>query len=222
MPSPDALGPAPTPTPPSLTVSQRRVLTAVAQTDAPVTLAALATRLGGHPNTTRQQLEALVAEGLLTANPLPAAQRGRPAHCYSLTALGRRAATGDASSAYTHLVGAIADHLAASGLTAEETRAIGRAWKSASIGTDSPDAWQGLRELLEDLGFEPEPDPDGRPVLRLRACPVLAAARKRPEIICQLHQGLIDATLAPPGRPVDTNVRLIPFAETGACLVMRS
>ena len=52
--------------------------------------------------------------------------------------------------------------------------------------------------------------------MRLRRCPLLDVARQYPEIICQVHQGLIAGALTELGGD-DTGVDLLPFAEPDAC-----
>lgn len=204
------LGPATAPTPQGgspLSRARARVAAAVRDLGPAVPLGALAQLLGGHPNATRQHLEALVAAGLAVTAPLPRAGRGRPATGYTLTGAGRRALGEDpARVAHTELVTLLAEHLADSGVSAEEARALGRSWGAARGGR--------LVALLDDLGFTPEPDAADPRTLRLRTCPILDAARRHPEIICQVHQGLIEGALGE-----DASARLLPFAEPGACVV---
>lgn len=227
MPSSDDLGPAPHPAPVVLTTPQQRVLDVVTAAPQPATLAELACRLGGHPNTTRQHLDALVALGLLGRETLPTTGRGRPAHGYRLASTGRQMiGGGNTPSAYGHLIEALLDHLAQTGLTAEQARSIGEAWRAASTA-GAPSAGDDISALLAELGFDPEPDPAGEPLLRLRTCPVLEAAKRHPDIICALHQGLIDATVSRStlaGNHNDswTQPLLVPFAEPGACLVVQT
>jgi predicted ArsR family transcriptional regulator len=52
--------------------------------------------------------------------------------------------------------------------------------------------------------------------VRLLRCPLLDVARQYPEIICQVHMGLISGALTELGGD-DTGVDLLPFAESDAC-----
>ena len=63
--------------------------------------------------------------------------------------------------------------------------------------------------ILTGQGFTPMATPDG---IALRTCPMLASARRHPQVVCGIHQGLIDA-IAPEPR------QLVPFAAVGACLI---
>ncbi|MGE5307419.1 MAG: hypothetical protein ACM3KG_00200, partial [Hyphomicrobiales bacterium] len=64
--------------------------------------------------------------------------------------------------------------------------------------------------MLADLGFDP--DAAGA-VVRLRTCPILGAAAAHPDVVCAIHAGLIEGVSGEPA------VRLLPFAEPGACRV---
>jgi predicted ArsR family transcriptional regulator len=91
--------------------------------------------------------------------------------------------------------------------------------------------------LLDEIGFAPEPDRrNGR--VRLTRCPLLEAAHRHPDIVCAVHLGLVRGALeeyagrnqtghrtghqtghqtgSGTGAP---DVRLLPFAEPGACLL---
>jgi predicted ArsR family transcriptional regulator len=112
------------------------VLEALAAGPGPVTVAHLADALGGHPNSARGHLATLVAGGLATAAPLPAAGRGRPAVGYALTDSGRGLlGSADAPAAdllgqeYAGLTSALATHLRRrSTKPRREARAVGRIW----------------------------------------------------------------------------------------------
>ncbi|WP_075692530.1 helix-turn-helix transcriptional regulator [Corynebacterium sphenisci] len=148
------------------TPGQVRVLRAIAERrGAPVTLADLAAELGGHPNTTRRHLVALVDEGRLDVAPLPQPGSGRPPLGYRLTRAGRRALAGAEPDRHRALVQATAAVLAARGAGVEEARAIGREWgarvdlgrKVDAGGDGAADAWSTLLEVLDVQGFDPAP-----------------------------------------------------------------
>ena len=77
--------------------------------------------------------------------------------------------------------------------------------------------------LLDRLGFSPrmrsvpgaEATDDTREV-ELRTCPLLDAARRHPEVVCQVHAGLVSGADAAYGGSGE-GVRLVPFASRGAC-----
>jgi predicted ArsR family transcriptional regulator len=172
----------------------------------PTTLAALAVELGGHPNTTRMHLDHLLADGFVAEHALPPAGRGRPARGWAATVAGRQVALEDPDrGAEGALVEAIAEHLAAGPDPVAAARAVGRNWgrRLTVAGGES------LYDILAGQGFAPDETGEG---IALRTCPLLASALERPEVVCAIHQGLIDAVSPEPRR-------LEPFAVPGACLV---
>ncbi|MFP5416888.1 MAG: helix-turn-helix transcriptional regulator [Actinomycetes bacterium] len=205
---PADLGPAAAEARPALPPARLRVAAALAAAGGAVPLAALARRVGGHPNATRAHLNALVAGGLAVAAPLPGAGRGRPPLGWKLTGPGRRALAGDLPlAAYTELATAMASELARSASGAERARALGRAWGKSRAPLPSAYA---VTSILAELGFDPEVEGD---VVRLRTCPILAAATAHPEIVCAIHAGMVEGASGRAG------LRLVPFAEPGACRI---
>lgn len=51
---------------------------------------------------------------------------------------------------------------------------------------------------------------------RVRRCPLRDVARRYPEVVCQVHQGLIAGALTELGGD-DAGVDLLPFSESDAC-----
>jgi predicted ArsR family transcriptional regulator len=214
------------PTPlPDLSSARVRVLGAVAAREdagATATVGDLADDLGGHPNTTRAHVGALVSEGLLDRVVLTGGTRGRPAHGHRLTERGRlvlEAAHGAEPVATDELVTAMAEHLATTPDAESHARAIGRLWaaqltKGPVAGDESPaDRVVGL---LRTAGFSPQPEPSGD--VALRTCPVLVSARAHPGVVCTMHEEMLRAALDG-GGVTDVEVGLVPFAREGACLV---
>lgn len=183
-----------------------RVLRALAVAAGPQTIAALTAALGGHQNSVRAQLEHLVAAGFAVQVALPAAGRGRPANGYAATVAGRQVAGEDPRrDQQTALVEAVAEQLAATDAPVAAAEALGRLWGRKLGGPEQP----GLIDALAAQGFTPEVRDTG---IALLTCPLLAAARQRPEVVCAIHQGLLDALSVEP-------VQLRPFALPDACLV---
>ena len=52
--------------------------------------------------------------------------------------------------------------------------------------------------------------------VQLRRCPLLDIARRYPEVVCQVHRGLIEGALTQLGGH-DAGVDLQPFADPDAC-----
>lgn len=80
-----------------------------------------------------------------------------------------------------------------------------------------PHAVHTVVEILRDLRFEPRVDRDPKTV-RLTTCPFLDAARRHPDVVCQIHLGIVRGALEGLGSNPD-GVDLRAFAEPGACLL---
>ena len=129
-----------------------------------------------------------------------------------------------------------------------DARAIGRAWGTGlavrhadEVAGDGSGA-QRVVGLLDRLGFSPEAGPTTRWVtlparparparpaagwaasgsgttVLLRTCPLLDAARRHPEVVCQVHLGLVAGALEAHGEPSE-GLGLVPFARPGACVL---
>ena len=215
-----ALGPAPVrgSIGPVLSGPRGTVLGRLQDAAHPVTTADLAAELGVHPNTAREHLDALVERGLAVRERAPAHGRGRPAWRYAAVAdpLEPDVRVRD----YAGLAGALAGHLTrTSDDPAAEGLAAGREWgRSLMAGRSSgPSATPRHRVvgLLAELGFAPEADVTAS-TAALRRCPLLDAARQYPQVVCQVHLGIVQGALEHSGgdpRPT----ALLPFAEPGAC-----
>jgi predicted ArsR family transcriptional regulator len=112
----------------------------------------------------------------------------------------------------------LAEHAAAQeGDVSSDMARLGRGWGSRLVQSReaTEDADGTVVDLLRTLGF----DPDGRPThLRLRQCPMLDVARRHPEVVCQVHRGLVEGALEAAGGDPD-RVDLEAFAERGACIL---
>lgn len=237
-PSPLApLGPVATPPRSELPDGTRaQVLDAIAARAGGGTVDELAERVGVHSNSVRTHVAALVAAGLVDMLAEPPSGRGRPAHRYAVSVAGEAllaSARGDRTSGgdeYRGLAQAFARHLGARRGAQREARAVGELW-GAQVMAARPRRRGGVRRavlsLLEDLGFAPVEESaaargaggEDRDAVLLRACPLLAAASENPDVICQVHLGLVAgarATLAP-GDASQGEVQLLPFAQPGAC-----
>jgi predicted ArsR family transcriptional regulator len=183
----------------------------------PTTLAALARSAGLHPNSVREHLEALVAGGLATRSPARPSGRGRPAWLYQATD-----ADPEGPSEYAGLASALAEAIHhRSPAPAEDALAAGRRWGQDLAHRRGATAGRTARHevvsLLDDLGFAPEADRRAATV-RLTRCPLLEAAHRYPDVVCAVHLGLTRGALEEYGTDAES-VRLLPFAEPGACLL---
>lgn len=222
----EVVGPSRPPLPRgSATTGSDTLLEVLSGEDSALTVPELAHRLGLHSNTVRTRLVALLEGGLVEREMLPADGRGRPAHAFAATAAGRAALRGASGfEEYRSLSAAFAGHIAQApeGPT-EAARAIGHAWgrQLAATGAASTRPQQrGSNEaegqilgLLSDMRFDPSPDDDG---IALRTCPFLDVAQRVPQVVCQVHRGLVEGALQEYGA-AGVAVDLVPFSEPGAC-----
>jgi predicted ArsR family transcriptional regulator len=198
---------------------RQRVLEMLAGEPAPLTAQQLATTLALHVTTVRFHLEHLEQAGLVVRETRHAGRRGRPSAHY-------RAVDADPAQAREEMIDALADALAGGAFrapgtrsagwsAADESRAAGRRW-AEQLPAPAGEPREAIVEAFTRLGFDPEPDGD---VVRLRSCPFREAARRHPQVVCQVHRGLVEGIAARtgPGTPVD--VELAPFVEPDACLV---
>ena len=95
------------------------------------------------------------------------------------------------------------------------------AWMGFSPEVTTPAALHVAREPSSsdgDVDADMSPAAEGQVTrIRLVTCPLLAAARQQPGVVCGIHQGLVEGL-------TDQRYRLTltPFAEPGACVVTLS
>ncbi len=222
----DVLGPSRPPLPGGGALADADALLEVlAGQDVALTVPDLAHRLGLHTNTVRTRLAALIEGGLVEREMLPANGRGRPAHAFAPSAAGRAALRGSSEfEEYRGLSAAFVDHLAQTPEDpAEQSRGIGQSWGRQLAATGAPSTWpedhasseveRRILGLLSDMRFDPSPDDDG---IALRTCPLLDVAQRAPQVICQVHRGMVEGALQQYGA-AGVAVDLMPFSEPGAC-----
>lgn len=184
---------------------------------------------GIHPTTARFHLEHLVKQGRLTRHQAETARakypnshksgRGRPSIIYTPTDQ-EQAREDMISSLCIALESSIADPQA----RAESALEAGRAWgrhlsnrEHQSAGRPSPSNPSGPPlNVLENLGFRPEPVGEDQRSCYLTACPFMDDALAHP-IICTIHLGMIQGIMA--GRELRTRTRLEPFVSPKGCLL---
>ena len=184
----------------------------------PTTMAALAQATGLHENTVREHLDGLLGLGLAVRSRAEPSGRGRPAWLYEATD-----ADPDARSEYAGLASALAQAIHhRSSTPVDDAVAAGRAWgrdlargRAAGPQQSATAARREVVELFDDLGFAPETDARATSA-RLTRCPLLEAAHRYPDVVCGVHLGLTRAAMEEYGAASD-GVRLLPFAEPGAC-----
>ena len=164
---------------------------------------------GLHENTVRDHLERLRHDGRLRRVRAAAQGRGRPAWHW-------QAPPADTVNPYAGLALTLADTL--SRVAADpvaEARASGEQW-GGEIAAQHPDAAAAPRAMVLDVmreqGFAPADD--GVEIL-LHRCPLLAAAARRADVVCAVHEGMIAGILR--SRDATADATLLPFHADGAC-----
>ncbi len=202
-------------------LTRSRILAILRERGRPLSTRELASDMGLHPNTVREQLDRLVADGLARRTPTSPSGRGRPGLRY----LAVRQL--DEAAPYRDLARALADELDRRPDPGRRAVSAGERWGRATVrppagdlaspGEPRPtDPVETLVAVLEAGGFAPEPSVEGQPI-RLRRCPFGTLARERRSIVCGIHLGLMRGALAELGVPTD-DVRLEPFVEPDLCL----
>jgi predicted ArsR family transcriptional regulator len=232
--APDGLGPRRArPALPHLSAARAGVLRAVTDAGEPVTVAALAEQLSQHPNTVREHLDALVTDGRIERIRRAPSGRGRPAWLYRVAAATDGAEPSDDlmsgplgpdGQEYVALAVALIDQVsAASPDPVAMARAAGERWGRTladrhvgSLATSAPPSDQVV-QMLRELRFEPQATSDPK-TMRLTTCPFLDAAKRHPEVVCQIHLGIVRGALSRLGADADA-ADLRAFAEPGACLL---
>lgn len=201
-----------------LSEAQSRVLAAIRGADEPITVLAMAKSLELHPNTVRFHVEALEAKGLVEKGRQPTGGKGRPRLTFSPTEAGARGGERN----FKLLSDVLIEHLVASSPDPRASaRSAGRTWgnrlaETKVNGRQSPK--RVVVDVLEEMGFEPDGGAPRSPKVLLRNCPFREAVDQHQDVVCAIHQGLLDGLAAAHPGP-RTQVELRPFSDRGACSV---
>jgi predicted ArsR family transcriptional regulator len=196
----------------------------LARSPLPLTTAEVAETLGLHVNTVRPHLDRMREVGLLQVEASPRGGVGRPQHLYSLApdapSLGlepspfptlARALLRAATSA-----GLDGDELADAGR--EQSRADADAWLTGPAAGPTSTCLDLLLQEQSRLGFDPAMvADDDEATLAFTHCPFRDLAEAAPELVCNLHRGLVEGVVhAFPGASV---IRFHPLADRPPCQV---
>lgn len=201
--------------------SRDAVLAVLRAAASPLRIAEIARQLDVHPNTVRFHLDVLVTNQQVERVQGTSSGPGRPAlmfrACPGMDPTGPRN--------YQLLASVLVQSLAEGHNPSVRAVEAGRAWGRQLIGA-SPDAPGPTREepvvrlvrLLDDLGFAPEPVPEGAEAnVGLRHCPFLELVESHAQVICPVHLGLMQGVLAQLGAPVTVG-RLDAFVQPDLCV----
>lgn len=196
-----------------------------------LTAAELADRLGLHVTTVRFHLDQLVKVGMLSTR-LVRGQVGRPRKVYFLPPADRIRSAADA---YEALSAVLAEAWpGGDGNTADVSpREAGHRWIRRNVRppdraperATTPGQWLGkvgrAFDLLVQWGYQPDLNTrdNGRLAeLTLTDCPFQDMAAVRPDVVCGVHQGLVEGVLDLAGEPT-AEVVLHPFVGPRTCTV---
>jgi predicted ArsR family transcriptional regulator len=205
-----------------LSAPRAAVLELLQQRSEPARVGDLATPLGQHDNTVRAHLDALVSSGLVNRHRAVPNGRGRPAWLYQADPM--RSEPNARVREHAALAGALATHIATtSSDPIGEALQAGEAWGRSTARARYPDgplshpkdARQATVTILAGLGFDPVAN-DPVASVALHRCPMLGVARAQPDVVCQVHLGLVKGAMDELGGDA-TGTDLVPFAEPGAC-----
>ena len=167
----------------------------------------LAGAVGLHPNTIRWHLGLLADQGLVAEAPEQRRGRGRPSIVHRLTPEGIAHDRDEYRLLATILTGVVASETDGEALVYEAGVRWGRHLKAAEPECD-------VVELLDRQGFAAEAKDDR---IEMRRCPFYALAAGSPQVICTLHQGIVDGALEAAGSGQSVE-RLDPFVEPRLCV----
>ena len=203
-------------------VGRIRVLQALRAAGPNASVNDIATPVGLHPNTVRWHLDRLVQAGLATRASAVPNKPGRPPIHFTATPKSRVGGADAADEDGYRLLARILASYLATVADAGAAAAAGESYGRVAVGelpreaSDGATATGRVVRLLDDMGFEPEPDPE-RQLIRLHACPFREVAEAHPEVVCETHLGLMRGAFAALGAPVQTS-RIEPFTADGSCL----
>ncbi len=196
----------------AVTPAQSAVLELLRDSDPrPLTVAEIAGRLGQHPNTTREHVDALVEAGLVVTAAVRSGARGRPSQEYAV-------AEDPAPAMSLRLIEALATLAASTSVDPQVGVDLGYA-AGAAVEVSGRVASRGLLPYLEQMlrgwGFSTVPT-EGDAGVDVVRCPLVDAARSAPEIVCGFHRGVIRGLVAQAGVDPD-DVTLVEFDRPGSC-----
>lgn len=168
----------------------------LARATSPRSTAEIAESLGLHANTVRPHLERMREVGLLAVHTDTRGSVGRPQHRYTLAA--DAPSLGLEPPAFPVLARMLAELAEAAGIAADRTAEAG-----AEEGRLMADAYvtrrprascvDAVTNMLGALGFDPAVVEDDRlTTIAFTHCPYAELAAAHPEVVCNLHRGLIE------------------------------
>lgn len=192
----------------------------------PLATAEVAETLGLHPNTVRPHLERMRDLGLVEVTSVATGSVGRPQHRYALAP--DAPSLGLEPPAFPTLARVLLEAAVAGGLAAEDLVEAGRGQGEADHhratrtqrlrDRTGDDVVDDLEAELAALGFDPARADEGQAVtIAFTHCPFRQLAEDHPELVCSMHQGMVEGFVACGGGA--TVERFHPLVDRTPCQV---
>ena len=167
----------------------------------PLSVVQVADMVGIHANTARFHLESLVDAGMATREAEASAQPGRRRILYSGTLPNQ---THERAQGYRLLAEILTSTIANKfPEVGKEMYDVGLQWGSYLTSRPAPfetldeeEIGHRVMDKLDALWFAPELKSSPRPHMLLHNCPFIDSAREAPDVVCRLHVGMINGSLA--------------------------
>jgi predicted ArsR family transcriptional regulator len=172
----------------------------LARAPVPLATADVAESLGLHVNTVRPHLERMREVGLLEVQADSRGTVGRPQHRWSLAA--DAPSLGLEPAAFPLLARMLVRAATRIGATAADAVAAGREQGAAAAPgrVAAAGALSALVDELDRLGFDPAVAVDGdATTVAFAHCPFRELAEAAPELVCNLHRGLVEGFVGATG-----------------------
>jgi len=177
-----------------------RVIDLLQESVEPLSVEAVARRIGVHINTARFHLEALVEAGLAARESEVRAQPGRRRVLYTSATVDPPVSP---SHGYQLLATILAAEVAANhpetGINLYE---VGLEWgryltsqPAPRTSIDEADLGERITDKLDSIGFSPEFISEPEPCVVIKNCPFQEWAKHGPNVVCQLYCGILNGSL---------------------------
>ena len=168
----------------------------LARSQSPLSTGEIADTLGLHPNTVRPHLERMREVGLLEVAAEGKGTVGRPQHRYTVAP--DAPSLGLEPPAFPMVARMLAEVAASAGVAPDSMVAAG-AGQGREMASGRPPGRacnEALVSMLSELGFDPASVTEGdMTTIVFTHCPFQQLAETHPEIVCNLHRGLIEGFL---------------------------
>jgi len=168
----------------------------LARSQSPLSTAEIADTLGLHPNTVRPHLERMREVGLLEVASEGKGTVGRPQHRYAVAP--DAPSLGLEPPASPLMARMLAQVAATAGVRPELMVEAGAGEGRAMAASRPPGkaCTEALMSMLSELGFDPESvRENGMVTIAFTHCPFQQLAEAHPEVVCNLHRGLVEGFL---------------------------